>query len=90
MSAKNSFATVNGTTTTFQTNNNPPVPGSAPTVSTTSASSISRNNSNINGQVDPNGWQTNYWFEYGKDTNLGSVTALQAAGSGDDSTNVSA
>ncbi len=89
LSAKNSLGTVNGNTLTFQTNNNPPVPGTAPTVSSVSASSVSRDAANLNGRVDPNGWQTNYWFEYGKDSSFGSVTALQAVGAGDSSLNVS-
>lgn len=83
VSARNSFATVNGNTNTFSTNNNPPVPGTAPSVTTDSASNISRTGANVNGRVNPNGWQTNYWFEYGRDTSLGSVTSLQGAGSGD-------
>lgn len=89
LSAKNSLGTVNGGTLTFKTNNNPPLPGLAPTTSTSSASNVSRTAANVNGSVNPNGWQTSYWFEYGKDNNLGFVTAFQSAGNGNSSINVS-
>ncbi len=82
LSAQNRFGTVNGATYTLMTNNNPPPQGSAPTTTTTAASNISRTTANLNGQVKPNNSSTTYWFEYGRDSGLGSVTSPQSAGSG--------
>jgi hypothetical protein len=70
LSANNNFGTTSGATYSFKTNNNPPVQGVAPTVRTNSAGNISRTGANLNGIVNPNGFQTKYWFEYGKDTNF--------------------
>ena len=82
LSAKNSFATVNGPMFSFQTNNAIPIQSVAPTVIINSATAVSRTTVNLNGQVNPKGVATNYWFEYGTDTDLGSVTPLQDAGNG--------
>jgi phosphodiesterase/alkaline phosphatase D-like protein len=90
LSAKNRFATVSGATYAFMTNNNPPPQGSAPAVKTGSASSISRTDAKLNGQVDPNNFATTYWFEYGMDMGFGNVTAFQSAGSGTTLDSVSA
>ncbi len=89
LSARNRFATVNGATYSFMTNNNPPPQGLAPTAHTTSASNVSRTAVNLNGQVNPNGSSTIFWFEYGKDAGLGSVTTLQSIGSGTAASSVS-
>jgi trimeric autotransporter adhesin len=89
LSAENRFGTVNGATYSFTTNTNPPPQGSAPTTRTIAASNITRTTANLNGQVDPNRAEATYWFEYGETADLGFVTALQSAGSGDASTNVS-
>jgi phosphodiesterase/alkaline phosphatase D-like protein len=80
LSAKNSFATVNGSTATLQTNNTPAPTRALPTVSTGNATNITRTSADVNGKVNPNGWQTDFWFEYGKDANLGSGTATQSSG----------
>jgi phosphodiesterase/alkaline phosphatase D-like protein len=82
LSAKNSIGTVNGSTLTFQTNNTAPVVGKAPTTRTNAATTIARSTAVINGQVNPNGSPTSYWFEYGTDTNFGSVTQFLATNSG--------
>ncbi len=82
LSAENRFATVNGAMFSFMTNSNPPPHVSAPTTRTSAATGVSRTTANINGQVNPNGNAASYWFEYGKDTSLGSVTAFQSAGDG--------
>ena len=79
LSAKNSFATVNGDTFSFQTNTNPPSPALVPAAHTNSATSVSRMTANINGAVNPNGSEATYWFEYGKDSNLGNVTSIQSS-----------
>jgi len=83
--AQNAFGTVDGTTFTFTTNTNPPLPGSAPTTHTDSATDITRTTANLNGHVNPNNSATSYWFEYGETSEFGSATALQGAGSGNTS-----
>ena len=82
LSAKNAFGTVNGTTFAFSTNSNPPVPGTAPTTHSDAATSVSRTTANLNGTVNPNGAQSQYWFEYGETTDLGNTNAVQSAGDG--------
>lgn len=82
LSAKNRYGTVNGTTKSFGTNNNPAPQGTAPTTKTDTASDISRTTANLNGHVNPNGSDASYWFEYGSDANLGFITAFQSAGNG--------
>lgn len=90
LNARNRFSVVEGDTSSFRTNANPPTPpGSAPTVSTSDASDISRTTANLSGRVDPNGSETSYWFEYGEDTTFGKVTSFQSAGNGDSATAVS-
>ncbi len=89
LSAQNRYGTTVGTTYTFVTNNNPPPQGSAPTVSTNSASDQARTGANLNGHVNPNGSSANAWFEYGTDTDLGSVSSFTALGSGNFSLAVS-
>ncbi len=89
LSAQNRFGTVNGATYSFTTNTNPPPQGSAPTTRTVAATSVTRTTVNLNGTVDPNRAEATYWFEYGETSDLGSVTALQSAGSGDAASNVS-
>ena len=74
LSAKNRFATVNGTMYTFQTNNATPPKIAPTTVRTQGATDITRITAMINGQVNPNGTATNYWYEYGTNTDFGNVT----------------
>ena len=82
LSAKNSFGTVNGMIYSFQTNNNPPPQAIKSSVKTNSATSVTNTTATINGQVNPNGTATSYWYEYGKDTNFGFVTAFLGTNSG--------
>jgi phosphodiesterase/alkaline phosphatase D-like protein len=82
LSAKNVYATVNGTTYSFRTNTNPPPEANAPTVRAEAASNVSRTTANLSGSINPNGSDTRYWFEYGNTTDFGRVTAVQFAGSG--------
>ena len=89
LSAKNSLATVTGTTYTFNTNSNPPPQGLAPTTFTSPATNVTNVIADLNGQINPNGSSTSYWFEYGTNTDLGGVTALQSIGSGTSLANVS-
>ncbi len=78
LSASNNLGTDVGATYTFKTNNNPAPKSALPTVQTTGASSVSRTTANINGQVNPNGFQTSYWFEYGKDKNLNNSSSAKS------------
>lgn len=78
LSANNNFGTESGTIYTFKTNNNPLPKAATPSANTSSATNISRNGANVNGKVSPNGWQTNYWFEYGKDNKFGNTTSIKS------------
>jgi uncharacterized delta-60 repeat protein len=65
----------------------PPPPaagGSAPTVSTGGASSVSTTSAVLGGQVNPNGLDTSYAFQYGTTTAYGSTTPVGSAGSASD------
>jgi phosphodiesterase/alkaline phosphatase D-like protein len=90
LSAKNALGTVNGATQSFSTNNNPPTQGSVPSASTNAAEDVTRISATLNARVNPHASQTTYWFEYGDDTDFGSVSAFQSSGNGDTSTSVSA
>lgn len=78
LSAANNFGTSNGVTYNFKTSNNPVPKPAVPTVHTSSATNVLRTSANLNGQVTPNGFQTNYWFEYGKDNKLGATTSIKS------------
>ena len=64
--------------------------GSQPTVQTNAATGISQNSAILNGQVNPNGYSTSYWFEYGTSQSLGYATFGQSLGSGNSNQNVNA
>jgi hypothetical protein len=53
-----------------------------PTVTTDPASDLTETSATLNGTIDPGGIQSSYRYEYGLDTNYGSMTALVGAGSG--------
>lgn len=81
--AENQYGRVAGNQFTFRTTEGNPEPvGSAPTATTQSANGISRNTANIRGEVNPNKAETRYWFEYGKTTSLGNVSAFSGSGNG--------
>jgi phosphodiesterase/alkaline phosphatase D-like protein len=90
LSAQNAYGTGSGATYSFSTNTNPPPPGAAPTTITNAATGISRTTANLNGHVNPNSADTNYWFEYGVSSALGQATGFQSAGNGNTSSAVSA
>lgn len=90
LSAKNAFGTINGTTYSFATNNNPPPVVKAPTARTDAAVSIERTTAVVKGSTNPGSTQTSYWFEYGETNDLGNTTAFQSAGSGSAAVAVSA
>lgn len=78
LSAHNNFGTTNGAVYVFKTNNDPAPKAAMPTAKTVNATDVSRTTAKINGQINPNGWATNYWFEYGKDVNLNSTTSIKS------------
>jgi hypothetical protein len=84
LAGENAYGKVTGTTYTFQTSaaNPPPPVGSAPSVKTLAANALSRTSANLNGEINPDQAQTQYWFEYGKTSSLGSTSAFQSAGNG--------
>ncbi len=81
--AQNSYGTTQGSILSFTTSNGG-TNGIAPTVTTGGSSSISQNSAQISGYVDPNGYQSLYWFEYGTSQSLGNSTGFQSAGAGTD------
>lgn len=80
LSAQNNTSTVQGKTMTFKTNNVTPVSAIDPSVETVSASDVSRTVSTLRANINPNGSNTTFWFEYGLDSNLGNVTEFGSAG----------
>jgi len=53
-----------------------------PAVKTLPALYVLQNSAQLEGDVDPDGWPTYYYFRYGTTTNYQFVTALQGAGNG--------
>ncbi|MCR4284195.1 MAG: DUF11 domain-containing protein [Parcubacteria group bacterium] len=64
---------------------------SAPIVNTTTATNISTSSATLNATVNPNGSNTNVWFEYGASPgSLSNMSSSQSIGGGTSSLNVSA
>jgi phosphodiesterase/alkaline phosphatase D-like protein len=75
--AENQYGKVAGSQYSFETvTDSPPLAGSAPDVTTSGATGISRSSAKLSGKVNPNNAATQYWFEYGKSANLGSTSAF--------------
>jgi len=76
LNVQNQFGTINGSTLTFKTTG-PALPG-LPTADTTNATSVTASTATFHGQINPNGVDTNYWFEYSttplSDSNTGTST----------------
>ena len=53
-----------------------------PQVSTLPATGVSTNSATLNGTVNPNGWPTTAWFQWGATTNYGNLTSVTDLGSG--------
>lgn len=70
--------TTGGTGTTNPPQNTPVVPS----VTTNSATQVSNSTAFVTGKVNPDGWPTTYWFEYGGTAALGATTQAQSIGSG--------
>lgn len=52
----------------------------SPLVATNGPVSVSNNSAVINGSINPNGANTNFWFEFGLTQSLGQKTTVQSAG----------
>jgi len=63
---------------------------STPVVTTLAATAITGTSATLNGTVNPNGFASNYYFEWGTTTSYGSSTTSTAAGSGTTAIPVSA
>ena len=61
-----------------------------PTVVTNAASSVAAGSATLNGTVNPNGFATTAWFQWGTSIAYGSTTSSQSAGSGSSNVAVSA
>jgi len=81
--AENQYGKVSGVQYSFRTTHGVSAPvGSRPSVKTLSASEVSRTTATLNGEVTPNGAETNFWFEYGLTADLGSANISVALGNG--------
>ena len=72
LNAQNRYGTVNGDTLSFTTLG--PATIGRPIIQTTSATQIDNSSARLNGQVNPNGSATFYWFEFGEEPTLNSLT----------------
>jgi hypothetical protein len=77
------------TTTTTTPPPPPPPPPSAPTVSTSSATSITATSVTLAGTANPKGTSTNASFNYGTTASFGSTSNTQNVGSGSSNVNFS-
>ena len=82
LNAENSLGVSQGAVFGFVTNNTAPVPGKAPTVQTSSVSNIGRTYANLNASLNPNGYTSSWWFEYGETASLGNLTTFQSTNNG--------
>lgn len=89
LTAKNYIGTISGDTYSFKTNTTPPPAGTAPATTTTDATGISRTTASLQGRINPNNSDTNFWFEYGLTSELGFVTSSQSVASGSSVSGVS-
>jgi hypothetical protein len=80
----NSAGTNYGSDQTFVTS------PSEPSVSTDAATSVTISSATLNGDVNPNGASTTYYFEYGTTTSYGLATTVKEAGSGTSAVSVNA
>ncbi|MEK7612212.1 MAG: hypothetical protein AAB407_02635 [Patescibacteria group bacterium] len=86
--SKNTFGIGYGAIVSFTTTDNPPT-GSLPTVITKPATNVSQTSATLNASVNPEGKNTDVWFEWGTSQSLGNATNQQSAGSGSSFVNVS-
>ena len=87
--ARNSYGTSQGSILSFTTTGGGGGGCTTPYVQTQSASNVYQNSAQLNGSVNSNNCQTNYWFEYGTSWSLGNTTSNQSAGSSNGQMNIS-
>ena len=75
VAATNDYGSVYGSDQSFTTL-------ALPQVSTLPATGVSTNSATLNGTVNPNGWPTTAWFQWGATTNYGNLTSVTDLGSG--------
>src|SRR5262245_33183211 len=80
--ASNAFGSLVGLDQTFNLNTQRPV------VTTLAADQLTPNSARLRGQVNPSGWPTTAWFEWGSDTNYGNVIGMQDVGQGSSVSNL--
>jgi len=80
--AQNSQGTSYGQVLSFTTQYQQVFNYTQPSVSTNAASHVSQTSVTLNGSVNPNGFDTTYWFEYGYSQSLGQTVGVQSLGSG--------
>lgn len=81
--AENSFGKTAGAQRTLKTSTVGAAPvGVIPSVQTLAANGITKSSATLRGTVTPGGVMTQYWFEYGKNSNLGNTTAFVSVGDG--------
>jgi hypothetical protein len=71
LNVQNQYGTFISTVLTFTTTG--PSAPNQPTVTTTSATNVATSSATLNGRVNPNGASTTYWFEYSKDSLMGTI-----------------
>jgi hypothetical protein len=79
VAATNSYGTVYGSDQSFAMTTLPP-----PEVYTLSATAVSATTATLNGTVNPKGYPTGGWFQWGTTTNYANATAATGMGSGTD------
>ncbi|MEK7555124.1 MAG: hypothetical protein AAB518_04035, partial [Patescibacteria group bacterium] len=84
----NTHGITHGSVLSFTTQPGQPQ-GSAPSVTTNSAYSITQSSGTIQGTVNPNGLHTTTWFEWGSSYSLGNTSGYQSLGSGNGNSTVS-
>lgn len=87
--AVNELGKTTGSILSFMTNDTPPPPVNSPAAETRSVDVRTTSSAVLDGQVNPNGAQTDYWFEFGETTGLGDTTSVKSAGAGDSDIEVS-
>src|SRR6185503_14809125 len=80
--ASNAFGFRAGLDQTFNLSNQLPV------VTTLAAVPLSTTSARLRGQVNPHGWPTAAWFEWGTDTNYGNLIGMQDVGQGSSVSNL--
>jgi hypothetical protein len=77
--AKNAKGTAEGADQAFTTSSPPPPPG-PPTATTEQGIAMGETAATVNGTLNPNGYTTKYFFNYGKTAAYGETTAPGSAG----------